>query len=186
MMMYFMLKCHRPTGQLAVVCLGLLGVSAYFRLLDYSFPLIGAYLIAYLGTSAPFNLGNAARFGDLSYGAYLYGWPIEQLVRFYLGDGAHWWAVFCISFPLALALGFVSWHLVEKPAMRLLGVTAKNRKWSLSGTEWSVGRYFQTQAKASSTNSEGLVEAHTAVITRAQLSIVSPASGYAKQHRADV
>jgi peptidoglycan/LPS O-acetylase OafA/YrhL len=119
--LYFFLKRHQPSGRVAVACLVLLGLSAYFKLLDYSFPLIGAYLIAYLGTSAPFKLGNAARFGDLSYGTYLYGWPVEQLVRFYLGEGAHWWAIFCMSLPLALALGFVSWHLIEKPAMRLVG-----------------------------------------------------------------
>jgi peptidoglycan/LPS O-acetylase OafA/YrhL len=128
MIMYFLLKRHQPSEKVALACLGLLGVAAYFRFFDYAFPILAAYVIAYLGTSSRANLGNAARFGDLSYGTYLYGWPIEQLVRFSFGEGVHWWAVFCISFPLALLFAFMSWHLVERPAMTLLGPKAKEQR----------------------------------------------------------
>ncbi|OLB70292.1 MAG: hypothetical protein AUI16_25965 [Alphaproteobacteria bacterium 13_2_20CM_2_64_7] len=153
MMMYFVLKLHRPSGKLAVVCLGILGVSAYFRVFDYCFPLVGAYLIAYLGTSAPFNLGNAARFGDLSYGTYLYGWPVEQLVRFYFGEGVQWWTVFIISLPMALALGFLSWHFVEKPAMTFLVIKAKTQEHGRSRKRWgdlksSFGPIIEASAQA--------------------------------------
>ncbi|WP_201839013.1 acyltransferase family protein [Microvirga zambiensis] len=119
MIMYFVLRYHRPAGSLALICLVLLAGATYLCILDYAFPLLAAYLIAYLGTTAPINLGNAARFGDLSYGTYLYGWPVQQLVRAWLGEGAQWWEIFAVSLPAALALGFVSWHLVEKPALRL-------------------------------------------------------------------
>lgn len=57
------------------------------------------------------------RFGDYSYGLYLYGFVVQQLV-------AHWFPqfgpgrLFAASFPVALCLAIASWHLIEKPALR--------------------------------------------------------------------
>lgn len=57
------------------------------------------------------------RFGDYSYGLYLYGFVIQQTV-------AKWFPqfgplpLFMASFPLALGLAIASWHLIEKPALR--------------------------------------------------------------------
>ena len=175
MMMYFVLKNHRPSGTLAIACLALVAASAYFRVLDYSFPLLGAYLIGYLGTSAPFNLGNAARFGDLSYGTYLYGWPVEQLVRFYLGEGVPWWGVFGISLPVALTFGFVSWHLVEKPAMNSIRVKPNDR---------NAGG-FATENVALFECPQGLSKVHGATISRTEVPIQELANTYTDRHRVD-
>ena len=41
----------------------------------------------------------AARFGDLSYGLYIYGWPAEQAVVRALGGAAPWWEVFLLALP---------------------------------------------------------------------------------------
>jgi peptidoglycan/LPS O-acetylase OafA/YrhL len=61
----------------------------------------------------------AARFGDLSYGLYIYGWPVEQSVVWLLGRHAAWWQVFLIALPATAAIAFLSWHLVERPMLRL-------------------------------------------------------------------
>jgi peptidoglycan/LPS O-acetylase OafA/YrhL len=61
----------------------------------------------------------AARFGDLSYGLYIYGWPVEQAVVWLLGGRALWWQVFAIALPVTAAIAFLSWHLIERPALRL-------------------------------------------------------------------
>ena len=56
---------------------------------------------------------------DLSYGLYLYAWPMQQLVALY-----HWAsrpATFIIvSTALAAACAVGSWFLVERPAMARL------------------------------------------------------------------
>jgi peptidoglycan/LPS O-acetylase OafA/YrhL len=58
------------------------------------------------------------RFGDYSYGLYLYGYPSQQLV-------AHWfpqfgpWRMAALALPLALCCAIASWHCVEKPFLRL-------------------------------------------------------------------
>jgi peptidoglycan/LPS O-acetylase OafA/YrhL len=52
---------------------------------------------------------------DVSYGTYLYGWPIEKLLE--------WWGVteplvlFALALPLALGAGYLSHRFVEAPAM---------------------------------------------------------------------
>lgn len=100
----------------AVSTLALL-VSAHWLEVYQSFALFAAPLLIQIGTRAPAWFGQGARFGDVSYGLYLYGWPIEETVTRLLGSHASWWMVFGISLPLALAAGFVSWHLVEKRAL---------------------------------------------------------------------
>lgn len=53
---------------------------------------------------------------DLSYGVYLYGWPIQQvLVAVFPGQGALM-NTLAASF-IVLCLAALSWHFVEKPAM---------------------------------------------------------------------
>lgn len=56
----------------------------------------------------------AARWGDLSYGTYLYAFPVQQLVLDRPGLAAHplRWAL-----PLTLAAALLSWHLIERRAL---------------------------------------------------------------------
>jgi len=83
------------------------------------FPLFGGYLAIYLATDRRLPVLPATRFGDLSYGLYIYGWPIEAMVMHLSGGRAAWWQVFLISLPLAAAAAFLSWRFVEEPMLRL-------------------------------------------------------------------
>jgi len=58
------------------------------------------------------------KIGDLSYGTYLFAFPIQQALVSTLGVGHPIW-VTAIAIPIVLALAFVSWWFVEKPALRL-------------------------------------------------------------------
>lgn len=55
---------------------------------------------------------------DISYGTYLYGWPIAQLWLVAL-PGLDSLRLTLLTLPVALALGPLSWWLVERPAMAL-------------------------------------------------------------------
>jgi peptidoglycan/LPS O-acetylase OafA/YrhL len=55
---------------------------------------------------------------DLSYGVYLYGWPVQQVVVMLVpGQSAMFNTV--VSCACALILAFLSWQLIENPALKL-------------------------------------------------------------------
>ena len=83
------------------------------------FPLFGGYLAIYLALERRLPVLKAARFGDLSYGLYIYGWPVEAMVMWASRGTLAWWQLFLLSLPLALAAAWLSWHLVEEPMLRL-------------------------------------------------------------------
>lgn len=64
------------------------------------------------------------RFGDYSYGIYLWGYPAQQIVAAHAG-GLHSHGNALAGFLIALALAIASWHLVEQPALRLKGLPGK-------------------------------------------------------------
>lgn len=57
--------------------------------------------------------------GDYSYGLYLYGFVIQQTIAWALPQARVWWILFPAALVLTLGFAIVSWHLVEKPALRL-------------------------------------------------------------------
>lgn len=75
----------------------------------------GAYLLFVIGFT-PLRHPEARAVPDVSYGLYLYGWPMQKLVIFWLA-AAPPLLVFVLSLAGGLAAGTASWFLVEKPAM---------------------------------------------------------------------
>jgi peptidoglycan/LPS O-acetylase OafA/YrhL len=75
-----------------------------------------AYLIFYIAFHPRWRLGDAARYGDFSYGTYLYAFPIQQLLK--PGFAALGLASFTLyvvaSTMLSLIAGVASWFLVER------------------------------------------------------------------------
>jgi len=100
----------------ALVILTLSLASGGFRL---AFATAGAYLVIYVARSSAIRLPNFARHGDLSYGIYIYAFPVEQSVIKLLGAGAHWYWVTALSAPIVFVLALLSWHSVESPALAL-------------------------------------------------------------------
>jgi peptidoglycan/LPS O-acetylase OafA/YrhL len=80
---------------------------------------LGVYLTLFCALSPAVRLPNFARWGDMSYGIYIFAWPVQQLVTLALGSAVTWYWNTALSLPVALALAFASWHLVEKPALSL-------------------------------------------------------------------
>jgi peptidoglycan/LPS O-acetylase OafA/YrhL len=109
--------------------LALAGLLATLRFGQFIqlFPLLGGYLAIFLALDRRLPHVPAARFGDLSYGLYIYGWPAEQLVAWASGGRAPWWEVFLLGLALALGLAWLSWHLVEAPMLRLKPAGAGGR-----------------------------------------------------------
>ena len=105
-------------GRVALAAAVGLAASAAFGELVLLFPLFGGYLILYLAQAAWLPPLPAARYGDLSYGLYIYGWPVEQTLLYATGGALPWWQLFPAALVMSAALAFLSWHLVEKRALR--------------------------------------------------------------------
>jgi peptidoglycan/LPS O-acetylase OafA/YrhL len=119
MLLYKLRDTRIFDGRIALAALALLALSIPLRQFILLFPLSGCYLAFWLALNPRLPVVRAARFGDLSYGLYIYGWPAEQAVVWSLGGHAAWWQVCIGALALAGALAVLSWHLVEQPMLRL-------------------------------------------------------------------
>ena len=78
---------------------------------------LGAYAFFTFAFARLPRLGVFQACADVSYGIYLYGWPVQKLLLW------HWpalspWALFGLSAVGAAAAGWVSWHFIEHPCLR--------------------------------------------------------------------
>ena len=63
---------------------------------------------------------------DISYGIYLYAWPVTQLLLWF--DVAHSYPVLLlITVLISAGTGILSWYLVEKPMLALCTVLITKR-----------------------------------------------------------
>lgn len=68
------------------------------------------------------SLGNSIikRTGDLSYGMYIFAFPVQQTIihffKFYKLDFSQYLA---LSFVITICLSYISWAIIEKPALNL-------------------------------------------------------------------
>lgn len=81
-------------------------------------PICGSYLLFYAAGS-PLQIGKAlTQRADLSYGIYLYAYPVQQLLIQFLGKQINPFALFLIATPTVAVFAWLSWKLVEQPALR--------------------------------------------------------------------
>ena len=84
-----------------------------------------AYPLLWLGMHLPSPFQKVGARNDYSYGVYIYGWPVLQLLGIW---GLQRWGYvpYMLSgVAMALALAFLSWHVVEKRALGLKKVDPK-------------------------------------------------------------
>jgi peptidoglycan/LPS O-acetylase OafA/YrhL len=78
------------------------------------------YLVAYIAYCTPRALKRVVSKGDVSYGFYLYAFPIQQGVIALLGPVPSL-TLAAIAAPLAWLAGLASWRLVERPILQRRG-----------------------------------------------------------------
>ncbi len=119
MLLYKLRDTRLFDGRIAL--LAALGLVASVPLREFIqlFALFGGYLTIYLALNPRLPALRATRFGDLSYGLYVYGWPVEMAVIYASGGHLAWWQLFLIAWPLAAGVAWLSWRYVEEPMLRL-------------------------------------------------------------------
>ncbi|MCP1624160.1 acyltransferase family protein [Pseudomonas nitroreducens] len=112
--MYWILRRYIPLNWgvcalLLVSTFGAAGTSVYF----YVYIPTVAYCVFMVAYRLPhFDMD---RFGDISYGVYIYAWPIQQLV-WRPGQSGYLNAAYATLIVIPLA--YASWKLVESPALK--------------------------------------------------------------------
>lgn len=84
-----------------------------------------AYLCLWAGIALPDRFRRIGKKNDVSYGVYLYGFPVQQMLVLI---GAHHLGLplfILLSLVAVLPVAAASWFLVERPAMSLKGLVGK-------------------------------------------------------------
>jgi len=146
---------HKP---LMIAALAILVASDFIpNGLIVTLPICGAYLLlglAYMPLLRPLNLG---RFGDFSYGTYLYAYPIQQLIVKFGGGTMSPWKLFLLAAPLSVGVGALSWFLVERhflarePVLKQLASLAQHAARGLTSI-WTTGRMLPGSGSKISTD----------------------------------
>ena len=103
-------------GAAALAGGGLAGLAGHLVLATW---LVVPMMVVLVGTASFPVLRDLGRFGDLSYGVYIFAFPTQQTVAWLLRSRLPWGAELALVLVLTFGLALLSWHLVEKPALRL-------------------------------------------------------------------
>lgn len=100
------------------------------------------YMTIFLGLLNPYRHKFIAS-GDYSYGLFLYGYPIQQVMASTGSWAHHWWLNLVLAYPVALLIAIISWHKIEKPALGL--------RTAIPAMERAVREIFKTEPLLSHT-----------------------------------
>ncbi|THU03659.1 acyltransferase [Lampropedia puyangensis] len=101
-------------------------------------------LVIWFGTRSFPLINRIGRWGDPSYGIYLFAFPVQQTVIFYLWPEWGFWSSMALASVITVVLAYASWHFIEKQALRfkpakdasLITSLAKVRSFSGRGIQW--------------------------------------------------
>jgi len=120
---------------IVATCLSAFAVLVYSTTAVFIVPALVAYVTIALGVWN-WRFPPILRLSDYSYGVYLYGFPIQQLAGFIFPEYRFILFNFLVSLPLALLLGFLSWHVLEsRVARQKRGIVAAVQSVCASGRE---------------------------------------------------
>jgi peptidoglycan/LPS O-acetylase OafA/YrhL len=113
---FYKLRAHlslRPMW-IAIACAALILAAMIPFGWALLFPVAGTYLVLVLAFHPAIRLHGWSRYGDFSYGTYLYAFPVQQLVVRFIGHAIPAWELFVIATPLTLLCAVASWYFVER------------------------------------------------------------------------
>ncbi|MDD1608107.1 MAG: hypothetical protein LUQ18_06360, partial [Methylococcaceae bacterium] len=80
----------------------------------YLYPLLLTYTVFMIVYKTPHI--DMDKFGDISYGVYIYAWPIQQMVW---SQGQSAYLNILLSTAIVFPLAYLSWCFIEKPALNI-------------------------------------------------------------------
>jgi len=105
------------SGALFWTLSGILLISLFVGGARVAILFAGSYVILYLAIKMSAQIYILHRRVDLSYGLYLYAWPIQQLLVFVTKNSLSPLALFAVTMPVSLCVAYASWRFIEAPAL---------------------------------------------------------------------
>lgn len=99
-------------GRYALVALAILLAAIPAGLYSVLLPIFGVYIMFYLALGLPVNVKLKH---DLSYGIYLWNWPVLQAILFAWPPTHNPWLMLVVGLPITVIMAALSWFLVERP-----------------------------------------------------------------------
>lgn len=119
MLMRTFLYDSKIRGDIAFLSFAVLAVLA-LRSLEWNanaavvFPMLIALPLLWVGQQDGPFLRQLSGLGDPSYGIYLWGWPIQQVLRSFVGPNMDGYVFAALSLLVVVPVGYLSWHMIEK------------------------------------------------------------------------
>jgi peptidoglycan/LPS O-acetylase OafA/YrhL len=134
-------------NRLAIACVLIAGYTyakgGWLVLGQYAF----CYLLMWFAIKAT-KLKNWDKHGDFSYGIYIIAWPLMQFGAYFGLEKAGWLVYHVVIVAGCHAYAFLSWHLVERPALQLKDWTPKWLQRLLSRTSRQRAKALEWLAPA--------------------------------------
>jgi peptidoglycan/LPS O-acetylase OafA/YrhL len=104
---------------LALVSAGVLIAAAFVApAMSLALPIAGTYLFFFLAFEQRLGISGWGRYGDFSYGVYLYGFPVQQTIVAMLGGKIQPLVLFPAALCGTTVLAVMSWYLIERPCLQ--------------------------------------------------------------------
>ena len=94
--------------------------------------LLLTYFVIEIGKSRLLYSATYRRIGDLSYGCFLYAYPVQNTVNTALSNGTNFWFLTALTTMLTFVCAYLSWQLVERP---FLGFKLRAKQRGSAGSE---------------------------------------------------
>jgi peptidoglycan/LPS O-acetylase OafA/YrhL len=107
----------------AMLSIIVLYFSANLGIMKDTFIIFGSYLIIYFAYLPIWRLSEFSKYGDFSYGMYIFAFPVQQTITYLNGGKMSATINIIYAFFITLILAICSWHLIEKKALKLKNVT---------------------------------------------------------------
>lgn len=128
---FIVLACYFIIGALMYIYKDKIKISYRYLLLAFililfsskinNLQLVMLFALPYLliGLCVITNIEGITKYGDFSYGMYIYAFPIQQTLVYYFGNKLNILSYFVLSTGLVFILAVISWYCIERPALKL-------------------------------------------------------------------
>lgn len=134
-MLLYLLRDRIPVSRpAAFACLAAILLATFTPAYTEALALFGSYALVATAFLASGWFKKLTHRGDLSYGVYIYAFPVQQaLVPFSNETAVPWLTNAALSLPITFLLAGLSWHFVERPALALKNAFGSRKATAPSG-----------------------------------------------------